>query len=160
VTLTREARHSAMKLGNLAPRDAELRLRAARPDVGMMAASDTRIETDEDLRSWNSSGQCCRGCRLSSVYAHTLLQRPKILIASGEIRREQDVRQLETGTASAPDADLARVHALDGKPLGVHAPQHLRVGIGLHGGARPRDRPPPVRAGRGSGGDTVSRSYT
>src|SRR5690554_5019227 len=79
-----------LELVELEQRHAELRMRAGRADVLVMTAALPGIDAYEDLCAAEQLGPRLERVEIVEGKPHALLERPLVLGARREIRREQD----------------------------------------------------------------------
>src|SRR5690606_14957172 len=105
--------HTPLELVELEQRHAELRVRAGRADVLVMTASLPGVDTNEDVGAAEDLRPRLERVEIVEREPYALLDRPLVLGARREIRREQDALAVDVREKLEDPPDLAGRHAFE-----------------------------------------------
>ena len=121
----------SLELVEFEERDAKLRMHAGRPDVVVMTATVAGVDADQDVAAAERFTPMPQRMQVVERDPHALRERPLVLLARREIRREQHLAPVDVRHHLQDASHLALRDALEGESGAAHDLQDLRVRIGL-----------------------------
>src|SRR5690606_8950850 len=107
------ARQQLVELVDLEKRHAELRVHAGRADVLVVAPALPRVDTDEHFLALEKLRPVLQGVEIVERDPDVLAERPLVLAARCEVRREQNALAVDARKELEDALDLARRDALE-----------------------------------------------